>query len=116
MSQKIHCQETPSTTAPPTNGPTATPRPLIAPQIPSAAPRFSGGTAAETRVRVSGVTIAAPMPWIARAAISTSIEGATAASALAAVKMPRPTVNIRRRPKRSPSAAPVSRSTAKASV
>ncbi len=40
----------------------------------------------------------------------------SAAKADAAVKMTRPMTNIRRRPKRSPSAAPVSRSTANVSV
>ena len=116
LSQKIHCQAMPSTTAPPTSGPSATPRPLIPPQIPSAAPRLAGGNASLTSVSVNGVTIAAPNPWIARAATSASIEGARAAAALAAVKMPTPTANMRLRPKRSPSAAPVSSSTANASV
>ena len=81
LSQKIHCQEIPSTTAPPTNGPIATPSPLIPPQIPSAAPRRSGGNASLIRVRVSGVTIAAPTPCRARAATSASDDGAIAASA-----------------------------------
>ena len=85
-------------------------------QAPSAMPRFSDGNAAERSVSVSGVTIAPPIPWTARAAISASIEGASAAAADAAVKMPRPRMNIRRRPKRSPSAAPVRRKTAKVSV
>ena len=40
FSQKIHCQSRPSTTAPPTTGPTATPRPLMPPQIPIAALRM----------------------------------------------------------------------------
>ena len=48
--------------------------------------------------------------------MSDSIVGASAASALAPVKMPRPMTNIRLRPKRSPSAAPVMSSTAKVSV
>ena len=42
--------------------------------------------------------------------------GASAAAALAAVKMVNPIANIRRRPNRSPSAAPVNRNTAKLSV
>jgi hypothetical protein len=62
------------------------------------------------------VTIAAPTPWIARAAISVPVLGASAAPADAAVKIARPMTNIRRRPNRSPSAAPVSSSTAYASV
>ena len=83
---------------------------------PRATPRFSAGNAADRSVSVSGVTIAPPIPWTARAAISASIEGARAAAADAAVKGPRPKMNIRRRPKRSPSAAPVRRKTAKVSV
>ncbi len=116
FSQKIHCQAIPSTTAPPTSGPAATARPAIPDQAPSATPRRSAGKAAERSVSVSGVTIAPPMPCTARAAISASIEGASAAAADAAVKMASPMMNMRRRPKRSPSAAPVRRKTAKVSV
>ena len=95
LAQKIHCQSIPWTTAPPTNGPSATPRPEIPDQIPSAAARFSAGTASLIRVRVSGVRIAAPRPCNARAAISNSIVGARAANALAAVNRPTPATNIR---------------------
>ena len=86
------------------------------PQAPSATPRRSAGTPAERIVSVSGITIAPPRPCTARAASSAPIDGASAAAADAAVKIPMPIANIRRRPKRSPSAAPVSRSTAKVSV
>ena len=79
-------------------------------------PRRSGGNASASKVRVSGVTIAAPMPWDARAAISSAVEGASAAAAEDAVKSAIPVMNMRLRPKRSPSAAPVSRSTAYAST
>ena len=116
FSQKIHCQEIPSTTAPPTSGPIATARPAMPDQAPSAAPRRSRETAALRSVSVSGVTIAAPNPWTARAAISQSADGASAAAAEAAVKIPTPSMNIRFRPNRSPSAAPVSRKTAKVRV
>ena len=47
---------------------------------------------------------------------SQPIVGDNAAAADAAVKITRPATNMRRRPKRSPSAAPVSSSTAKVSV
>ena len=116
LSQKIHCQASPSTTAPPTTGPKATASPPMPPQAPSASPRFSGGTAALRMVRVSGITIAPPRPCTARATLSSSTLGASAAPTDATVKMPTPIANIRRRPKRSPSAAPVSSSTAKVSV
>ena len=116
FSQKIQCHEMPETTAPPTSGPIATARPLMPPHAPSASPRRSAGTAAERIVSVSGITIAPPSPWIARAASSAPIDGASAAAAEASVKIVIPIVKSRRRPNRSPSAAPVRSSTAKVSV
>ena len=106
----------PSTTAPPTSGPIATPRPEIPDHRPSTSPRLPAGNASESSVSVSGMTAAAPAPWTARAAISTPVVGASAAAAEATVKTPSPIANMRRRPKRSPRAAPVSSSTAKDSV
>ena len=67
-------------------------------------------------VNVSGVTMAAPNPCSARAAISHSTEGASAAAAEAAVNRATPIRNIRLRPNRSPRAAPVSTKTAKVNV
>ena len=116
FTQKMNCQEKPSTMAPPMTGPSATARPAVPLQTPRARPRRAGGTAAERMVRVSGVTMAPPTPCRARAAMRAPMLGATAAAAEPSVKMPRPTRNMRLRPKRSPSAAPVSRSTAKVSV
>ena len=116
FSQKTQCHENPSTTAPPTSGPKATARPLIPPHAPSARPRRSAGTATARIVSVSGITIAPPSPCSARAASRAPIVGARAAAAEETVKMARPIASSLRRPKRSPSAAPVSRSTAKVSV
>src|ERR1700733_6220508 len=116
FSQKIHCQDAPSTTAPPTSGPMATARPPIAPHAPRARPLRCGGTAADSRVRVSGIRIAAPTPCTARAATSHPMLGASAAAADPAVNRPRPPVKSRRRPYRSPSVAPVSSSTANVRV
>ena len=116
FSQKIHCQEMPCTIAPPTSGPSATARPPMPPQAPSARPRRFGGTAAERIVSVSGSTIAPPSPWIARAAISSFADPASAARAEPPVKIASPIANSRRRPKRSPSAAPVRSRTAKVRV
>jgi hypothetical protein len=67
-------------------------------------------------VMLSGMTIAAPAPCTTRAAISTPMLGASAAAALDRVNTLIPTANIRRRPYRSPRAAPVSISTANVSV
>ncbi len=116
FSQKIHCQDAPSTTAPPTSGPMAMARPPTAPQAPRARPRRCGVTAADSSVRVSGITMAAPTPCTARAATSAPMPGASAAAADPAVNRVRPATNIRRRPYRSPSVAPVSSSTAKVRV
>ena len=82
-------------------------------QAPSATPRRAAGTEAERIVSVNGITIAPPSPCAARAASRAPIEGA---SAEAAVKIATPIANIRRRPNRSPRAAPVRSSTAKVSV
>jgi hypothetical protein len=116
LSQKIHCHAMPSVTAPPTSGPSAIARPAMPLQAPRARPRWEAGTASVRSVRLSGVTIAPPMPWNARAAISSSIDGASAAAADPTVNRPMPATKMRRRPKRSPSAAPVSSSTANVSV
>ena len=113
LSQKIHSQSIPSTTAPPTSGPSATATPVIALNIPIAAPRRSGGKAALSSASPSGITSAAPAPWTARAAISSPTFGASAQAAEARAKRVSPTAYIRRRPSRSPSAAPVISSTAK---
>ena len=64
LSQKIHCQAIPVVSAPPTIGPIATARPAIPPHAPRIAPRFSGGVSSARIVSVSGVTIAAPRPWM----------------------------------------------------
>ena len=77
LSQKIQCQLIPPATAPPTIGPAATASPAIPPHRPIAMPRFAVGNASLINVSVSGVTIAAPAPWTARAAISAPTLGET---------------------------------------
>ena len=89
--QKIHCHASPSTTAPPTSGPLATARPVIALKIPIAAPRRSGGKAALSSARPSGISSAAPAPCTARAPISQPTLGASAQAADDRAKRPRPT-------------------------
>jgi hypothetical protein len=113
LSQKIHCQATPSAIAPPTTGPAMSASPVRPLKMPSAFARSCGGNVALRSAIASGTTSAPPTPCAARAAISHSIVGASAHAADAATKSPRPTANIRRRPRRSPSAAPVISSTAK---
>ena len=112
----MYCQAQPLVTAPPISGPTATAVPPIAPQIPRAALRRPAGTAALSRVSERGMIIAPPAPWRARAATSTEMLGASAATADDAVNNAMPATKMRRRPNRSPTAAAESRSTAKVRV
>ena len=116
FSQKIHCQAMPCATAPPTIGPAATARPVTALKMPMAQARRCGGKPAESSASASGSTSAAPAPCTALAATSAPAFGASAHAADAAVNNPVPTASMRRRPSRSPRAAPVSSSTAKVSV
>ena len=113
LSQKIHCQARVSVIAPPNTGPATTARPVIAPNSPSAHARRSGGKAALSSASDSGAITAAPAPWTARAVISQPMFVASAHAADAATNSSRPAANSRRRPNRSPSAAPVISSTAK---
>ena len=116
FNQKMYCHDHPLVTAPPTSGPMATAAPPMAPQIPRAALRRSGVTAALSRVRDSGMIMAPPAPWRARAATSTPMLGARAAAADAAVNRAMPRTKMRRRPNRSPMAAADSSRTAKVRV
>ena len=116
FSQKIHGQSRPWVTAPPTTGPASTAMPVTLLKIPRAQARRCGGNAADSRASASGSISAAPAPCTARAAISSVAFCASAHAAEAAANSPTPAASIRRRPSRSPSAAPVSSSTAKLSV
>ena len=116
FSQKIHGQAMPCATAPPTTGPAATASPVTLVKMPIAQARRCGGNPADSSANASGRTSAPPAPWAALAAISAPALGASAHAADAAVNKARPTTSMRRRPSRSPSAAPVSSSTAKLSV
>lgn len=116
LSQKIHGHEIPCTTAPPSGGPNATAAPAAAAKTPRARGRSRGSNAPVSSPSASGITKAAPAPCNARAAISTPALGATAHATDAAPNSPTPSVNIRLRPYRSPSAAALISSTAKLSV
>ena len=56
---------------------------------------------------ICGIIAAAPAPWTSRAAIRNANVGASPQASEAAVKASTPMRNIRRRPKMSPSRAPV---------
>jgi hypothetical protein len=102
--------------APPSTGPTTTASDVTAPKIPIAQPRRCGGTAALSTASASGMTMAAPAPWTARAAISQPTPGASAQPAEATVNRASPAAKTRRRPNRSPMADAVISSTAKVRV
>ena len=116
FSQKIQGQSRPWATAPPTTGPASTAIPVTLLNIPNAQARRCGGNAADSRASASGSISAAPAPCTARAATRVVAFWASAHPAEAAVNRPTPVASIRRRPSLSPSAAPVSSSTAKVSV
>ena len=80
----------PATTAPPTSGPLATARPVIALKIPIAAPRRSGGKAALSSARPSGTSSAAPAPCSGARGDQQPTLGASAQAADAAAKSARP--------------------------
>ena len=104
--QNAACQPNESTRNPPTAGPSAVLIALAPAQVPIAAPRSSGGNAAEMMARLCGTIIAAPIPCTSRAAISASTPGASAQPSEASAKTPVPSRNSRSRPKRSPAAPP----------
>ena len=116
LSQKIQVQARPWVTAPPTTGPASTAIPVTLLKMPSAQALRSGGKAADSSASASGSISAAPAPCTALAATSAPAFGARAHAAEAAVNRPTPAASMRRRPSRSPTAAPVSSSTAKVSV
>ena len=113
FSQKIHSQAAPCAIAPPTTGPPRTARPVMPEKAPMARPRDSDGKFALSSASAIGMMAAAPAPWTARAAIREPTSGASAHAAEAATNSARPPANTRRRPRRSPIAAPVISSTAK---
>ena len=118
LTQKIQFQATPSTMAPPTSGPMAMAMPPTAPQAPRATPRRSATARRRSAASsVSGVTMAAPMPCAMRPTSNISTLVDMAAKADAAEKMAyADDEHAACRPKRSPSAAPVSRNTANVRV
>ena len=96
---KIEPHQKWSSRKPPTTGPSATPRPAVAAQMPIAVARSRASV--KTLISsdsVAGMMNAAPAPITARAAISASTLPAYAAAAEAAPKTASPTSSVRRRP------------------
>ena len=95
----------------------AAPAPDMAAYTPMA--RLRGGPSGNVvamRASAVGAAMAPPIPWTTRAAMSQASLVASPPRSEAPVKMPSPTMNMRRRPKRSPVRPPSSSSPPKASV
>ena len=102
LTKKIHSQPSESTSTPPATTPSVPPMPARAPQTPSAMLRSRpAGNVTVSSASAAGESSAAPMPWIARTAISVSEEPAKPPASEAAANSPRPTMKSRRRPSRS---------------
>jgi hypothetical protein len=111
--QKIHRHPKLSVMKPPMAGPMMRANPVTLLKMPSAHARSSLAKAPLRIAIASGITNAAPAPWADRAAINHPILPDSAQAVDATTNNPIPAANIRRRPNRSPSAAPVSSRTAK---
>ena len=100
-------QPGPSVSRPLTITPTEADEPPTAPKMPSARLRSRPSLNVTARIdRADGATSAAPNPCTARAAMSTSADGATPASSDEAENTARPARKTRRRPSMSPSRPP----------
>ena len=96
---KIEPHQKWSSRKPPTTGPSATPSPAVAAQMPIAVARSRSSVNTLTRSEsVAGMMNAAPAPITARAAISASTPPAYAAAAEAAPNTARPASRVRLRP------------------
>src|SRR5579883_1722809 len=74
LSQKIQRQPMEDNIMPPTAGPRTGPKPIIIPNVPSAAPFLSGATSVVIRAAAVACSMAAPMPWSERERISCARE------------------------------------------
>ena len=106
--RKISRQEPASISQPPRIGPKAAAMDDQAAQMPIARPRSALGKLPEISARLLGTKSAPPMPWTARAAISSPGPAARPHHSEAAANTAVPSANTRRRPKRSPAAPPIS--------
>ena len=103
LTKKIHSQPSESTSTPPATTPSVPPMPASAPQTPSAMLRSRpAGNVTVSSASAAGESSAAPMPWIARTAISASEEPAKPPASEAAREQRRGrSRKSRRRPSRS---------------
>ncbi len=95
------------TRTPPRTWPATKPTDATAPYRPMARVRSGpGGKLVVMRDSAAGATMAAPAPWMTRAAISRAGSVASPPARLASAKATRPIMNMRRRPNRSAARPP----------
>ena len=92
----------PSTSAPPRTGPSAMLRPMTPPHTPIACARSRGSVKVLRMIDIAtGLSMEPPIACSMRAAISSSVPGATLHSSEPSVNTARPTLKTRARPRRS---------------
>ena len=116
FTKKIHRQDSPEISMPPSNGPMATARPVTAPQTPNAMPRSLPRKASASNASDTANMIAPPTPCKARDSWSISVVTAKPHSAEAQMNTTRPMRYIRRRPYMSARLPAVSRNAARVSA
>ena len=116
LTKKIHSHPRPSVISPPISGPIATEPPTVAPQMPIAFARSRPSNSWAISARAVANIAAAPMPWTPRAKLSTVGSPESPQAKEAIVKSPKPKLNTRRRPIRSPIEPATSRNEARVSA
>ena len=116
FTKKIHRQDSPDVSRPPSSGPMATARPVTAPQTPNATPRSRPRKASASRASETANMIAPPTPCSPRDSCSISVLAAKPQSTEAPVNTARPVRYSRRRPYMSARLPAVSRNAARVSA
>ncbi|CAO0834611.1 hypothetical protein SMICM17S_06643 [Streptomyces microflavus] len=115
LMKNTDCQETCSTSRPPTMGPPAVDAPMTMPQMPIAMFSFSAGKVARSRPSAAGISSAPKSPWSTRKRTTRPISLEKPIAAEETAKPAMPIRKVCRWPKRSPSLPAVIRATARAS-
>ena len=116
FTKKIHRQDRPEVSRPPSSGPMATARPVTAPQTPNAVPRSRPRNASASSARETANMIAPPMPCRPRESWSIRVLVAKPHRTEAPVNTTRPIRYSRRRPYMSARLPAVSRNAARVSA
>ncbi len=116
LTKKIHSQPRASVRMPPISGPIATAPPTVAPQMPIAFPRSRPSNSCAISASAVENIAAAPTPCRPRAKLRMVGSEASPQRNEAKTKSPKPMLNTRRRPRRSPIEPKTSRKEASVSA